>query len=150
WIHGIYGTYEERIYFLPHAFRYLLAHEDSAFELMTSLVEFSSHFKDTLEKDKLAYVVQECLREALAFLTREFKVIHRLNNSPANLAGSKNYSFDYVRNSQAVAEATYDLVRWKSFAQVAEDFVDDLAHSNDDPIKAAWFLEYARYQSARY
>lgn len=149
-VYAMSGTYEERAYFLPHAFRYLIAHEDSAFELITTIVRFSSHFKDRLEQDKLAYVVQECLREVLAFLTREFKVSHSLNGSPANLAGRRIYHFDHVRNSDAVAQATHDLVEFGSFVQVAEDFVDSLAHHDDDPIKAAWFLEYACDQYARH
>ncbi len=126
------GIYEEVIYFLPLAFRYFISHDANKLDLITAIIGFCSYAKGRLEKDKLADEVRDCLYECLAFLTHEFEVFHPID-----------YPRDLVRNSGIIVHAIEDLVEFKSFADVAVGFIHKLAHADDDPIKAAWFLEFA-------
>lgn len=138
------GKYEESVYFLPSAFRYLLTHEADALELGTSLIWFSSEYASKLEKDKLLDTVRDCIHELLDYWTRKFIVIH-FDKAACREKGWGDYYFDYVENSEAVTQATADLVRFEKHADLAEKFIWDLAlNDENDPIKAAWFLEYSR------
>jgi hypothetical protein len=130
------GTYKEIVYFLPLAFRYILSHE-FALDSLTAVIGFCSYNENALKKDNLLEVVRECFEELLDYWTSEFCVTYTVRHEPGT-----SY-FDYVRNSQNLAEGIRDLVRFEKFADVGEACVKDLAYHNGDPIKAAWFLEYS-------
>jgi hypothetical protein len=137
------GTYEESVYFLPGALRCLLSHKpDLPMELVSPVMGFISKNADQLRKDGLLDAARDCIRECLAYWTRNFRVIHQG-------AGYKRY-FDSVENYEQVAQAVVDLVDFETNADIAEAFIHDIAYATDTPIKSAWFLEYSLSQGVRH
>jgi hypothetical protein len=138
------GTYKESIYFLPGAFHYLLAHDGDALDLITPILGFISVNKTNLIQDGIFEDVCDCVRECLNYWTRDFRVIHYDKKACREKGWGINY-FDHVEMSEVVGLAISDLVEFEKLAIIAVEFVRDLA-SNDDPVKAAWFLEYSHSQ----
>ena len=143
------GTYKESIYFLPQAFRYLLLHERDAFELVTAIIGFVSINTKFLAEDGILETVRDCMRECFSYWVREFQVIHFDKKACRQKGWGIEYD-DAVVNSELIAIGTTDLVRFHYNADLAEEFVRGLAFNTDDPVKAAWFLEYSRSQHAVY
>lgn len=143
------GAYEESVYFLPLAMDYLCSHEDEALDLITSIVWFASEYAKQLDSEGMLHATRERLREILRHLTCQFTVIH-FDRKACAQKGWGNPSFNLVHNAEVVCVGTSDLVRFKTHQDLAEEFTLSLAHHDGDPIKAAWFLEYARCQSDVY
>jgi hypothetical protein len=136
------GTYEESVYFLPGAFRYLIADDDYAGELIPPIIGFVSKNAKQLEKDRILEPARACIRECFDYWTSQFIVVHR------RLAGDqrmpKRAYVDHVKNSVNIMVAVEEIVRWERHVDLAEPFVQELADNTSNPLKAAWFLEYAR------
>jgi hypothetical protein len=143
------GTYQESVYFLPGAFRYLLAHDLGALDVVTPIIGFVSQNHHGLDKDGILESARDCIRECLAHWTREFQVIHFDEKACRQKGWGLTY-FDYVKNQELIGLATTDLVRFEHDADLAAEFVQNLAANIENPLKAAWFLEYSRSQGDVY
>jgi hypothetical protein len=143
------GTYKESVYFLPGAFRYLLAHDNNQLDLITPIIGFISKNHKNLSGDGILEVARDCIRECLAYWTSEFQVIHYDQIACREKGWGIKY-FDYVKYCEVIVMATAELVRFESETDLAEEFVRDLAFNTDNPLKAAWFLQYSRSQNDVY
>jgi hypothetical protein len=137
------GTYEEGVYFLPRAFQFTLLHEDHALDLITPLVWFISEHAESLKRDGLLTKARESLFACFSHWTSEFIVEH-FDRAACKAKGWGRETFDLVKHCEVVCQGTCDLVEFQRHADIAEDFANGLAHHESDPVKAAWFLEYAR------
>jgi len=136
------GTYEESAYFLPLAFDYLLAHDDEALDLVTSLVWFASEYAPQLERDGALDAVREALRSCFGRWSGQF-IIHHFDQDACHAKGWGLYRDD-VQHSETVMETANDLIRFRVHRDIAIAFFADLAAAESDPIKSAWFLESVR------
>ena len=137
------GTYEESAYFLPLAFNYIVGHDGDALDLVTSIIWFVSEFADRLQADGLLPGSRGRVSDCFQMWTSRFDVVH-LDTAACRAKGWRSTYFDHVKNVEVVCEGTYDLVRFKRHADLAEDFFHSLASHGSDPVKAAWFLEMSR------
>ncbi len=137
------GTYEESVYFLPGAFRYLIVQSpDDYLDIIPSVIGFVSKNTKYLEKDRILDEVRACIRECFTHWTSHFIVVHRRSgNDERNRTPAYG---DYVRNSETIQVAIRELVKWEQPSDLAEAFVQELADNTSNPLKAAWYLEYAR------
>ena len=73
------GTYKESVYFLPVAFRHLLAltPDDYTLELIRSIIGFVAINTSWLEKDRILDTVRGCIQECFDHWTNQFIVVHR-------------------------------------------------------------------------
>ncbi|MBC7813930.1 MAG: hypothetical protein H7175_22440 [Burkholderiales bacterium] len=126
------GTYEEIVYFVPGAFRYLLEKADS-YEFTYSLIGFVSQNAERLKEDGILEIVRDCIRECLAHWTEKF------------IIADPNTGLYYTAH---IGDFIDQLVKFRTHVDLAETFVRDLAYNETDPVKAAWFLEYARWQGS--
>src|SRR5689334_8336779 len=78
------GTYEESVYFLPGAFRYLIKDDDYATTLIDPILGFISKNREQLTKDNILNSARECIREALDFWTRQFVIVHKKTTEARN------------------------------------------------------------------
>lgn len=124
------GTYEEIVYFVPGAFRYLLEKED-AFEFTYSLIGFVSQNAERLESDGILETVRDCIRECFERWTVEF------------VGDSPQLDFYHVAHIDDLID---ELVRFKTHVDISQAFVRELAYNDTDPVKAAWFLELVRFR----
>jgi hypothetical protein len=136
------GTYEETCYFLPLAFSYILAHDDDALELITSLVWYCSEYAEKLRADKIVDAARSGIRGCFEHWTKQFDVVH-FDSEGCRAKGWGLDHYDYVRNIEAVCEGLEDLVRHKSHSDLAVAFITELSQSSD-PVKQSWFLELLR------
>lgn len=145
------GTYDESIYFLPGAFRYLLTHDADALDLITPIIGFISQNKKHLIEDGLWDTVRDCIRECLAYWTSKFQVIHYDKQACRAKGWGISYA-DLVKNSEFITMAVSDLVQFGTNADLAEEFIRDLALAISNPVKSAWFLELScsQYRPAYY
>ncbi|MFN0197455.1 MAG: hypothetical protein ACKVT0_11980 [Planctomycetaceae bacterium] len=137
------GTYEESAYFLPLAFDYLFDHDDDALHLITSLVWFASEYATNLCQDGVLDFVRSELKQILNVWTDKFTVIHFDADACREKGWGLQYD-DYVEHSGAVIETTNDLDRCKVHDDLAISFYRDLAATEGDASKSAWFLECVR------
>lgn len=138
------GTYEESLYFLPLAFRYILCHDEEALDLVTSLVWFASEYASQLRQDGLLSAARANLLACLKHWTARFRVVH-YDREACRRTGWRSFEYrDLVKDSELVTGTTGDLVRFGVHEDIAHDFVRSLAEHGGDPVGAAWFLEYAR------
>ena len=143
------GTYEETEYFFPRAVDYLLANHDAALDLITPVVGFVSNNAAELHRDGLLDVARDGLRLCFTGLTNRFEVQHFDSEACAAKGWRLSY-FDCVTNQEAVCQGTTDLARFATHVDLAEEFVQSLAHHDGNPTRAAWFLEYAHSVDAVY
>jgi hypothetical protein len=132
------GTYEELMYFLPLAFAYLAEHGADAYEMVLPMVGYTSDYAEYLKTDGLLEIVGDCFQECLQSWTKTFTIIH--------FGSYKNRTSEYrniVKCLSLLSETIYEMRRYKTFAAVAGEFVQQLGKNESDPIKAAWFLAYA-------
>ncbi|HVU14627.1 MAG TPA: hypothetical protein VHD90_25300 [Phototrophicaceae bacterium] len=141
------GTYDESVYFLPGAFRYLVVLDDGgqAMSLVHAIIGFISMNQRYLQDDDILETVRDCVRECLEHWTKQFQIVHYDREASQKKGWGIPY-FDYVKNTEIVAAAINDLVDFKAHVDLAEEFVKALADNTSDSVKAAWFLEYARTQ----
>jgi hypothetical protein len=137
------GEYTESVYFLPRAFDYILEHDKEAFDLITPIVGFVSQHTAELDSDGLLTKVRECLFACLRQWTSLFTVVH-YDLEMCKGKGWRLPYYDLVTNSELICVATSDLVEFRAHRDIAETFAQWLAHHSGDPLRAAWFLEYAR------
>ncbi len=142
------GTYEESVYFLPLAFDYILANEDEALDLVTSLVWFASEYSAQLESDDALDAVRAKLFQCLDFWISDF-VVNHVDHIACRAKGWGLKYFDHVRNSELLMEALGDLIRFKTHADLTYSFFDDLASADFSAVKSAWFLELARAHASK-
>ena len=150
WLLGPYstaGTYEEVLYFLPLAFDHVIAHDESALDLITSVVWFTSEYDERLRHDRLRNAVRDRLRDCLSHWTSEFRIIH-FDREACREKGWEVLDSNAVTHSQLVCMCTEELVRFKNHADLAVEFTKSLAEHGGDGVKAAWFLEYSRSRFA--
>jgi hypothetical protein len=143
------GTYQECVYFLPGAFTHLLAHEKDALDLTTTLTWFISEYREELVADGILEQALDCLRDCLKHWTSQFRVTH-FDREACQSKGWRLAYNDYVENTEVIAKTIYDLVQFEHHADLAEKFIAELAFNERDPVKAAWFLEYATSQDDIY
>lgn len=143
------GSYAESVYFLPKAFDYLIGHDKDALELITSLIWFASEYSQDLENDGILIATRERIYDCLTNLTEHFKVQH-FDTDACRAKGWGIPYFDYIANCEPICEGTTDLVRFEAHSDLAVQFVANLANHQGDPIKAAWFLEYAKSKNDVY
>jgi hypothetical protein len=137
------GTYAETAYFFPRAVDYLLANHEAALDLVTPIVGFVSNNTAELRRDGLLVAARDALADCLASLTATFEVQH-FESAACAAKGWRIPYFDYVTNLESVCHCTTDLVHFGEHVDLAEQFVDSLAHHHGDATRAAWFLAYAR------
>lgn len=137
------GTYTEAAYFFPRAVDYLLSNHEDALDLITPIVGFVSNNAKELEEDGLLSAARESLGICLEELTATFHVQH-FDHDACVAKGWRIPYFDYVTNCEVICQGTTDLVRFGVHIDLAEKFVNSLAHHGRNATKAAWFLEYAR------
>ncbi|MEO8608178.1 MAG: hypothetical protein ABI690_09870 [Chloroflexota bacterium] len=142
------GTYEESVYFLPGAFRYLITDDEYAPTLINPIVEFISKNAERLAKDKILDAARECIHEAFDYWTNQFVVVHRRAPS-INKVKRLGYS-DYAKNFGAVWIMIVELLKYGTDDDIAEDFVQSLSDNTSNPIKAAWYLTCASYSRDLY
>lgn len=138
------GTFEEAVYFLPLAFRHMQERRDGYIEFITGLVYWVSHHHGDLAALKADRVVSAELRATLDAWTAHFHVDHYDRDACRSKGWVLEYD-DIVEDSQWVAETAHALVSEEAYASVALEFVADLAEAAS-PTRAAWFLEFARWQ----
>jgi hypothetical protein len=136
------GTYEETCYFLPLAFTYILARDNDALELVTSLVWYCSEYAEKLQTDKILEGARHGIQTCLGHWTRRFEVVY-FDAAGCRAKGWGLEHFDYVRNMEVIGQALEDLMRFHSHSDLAIAFVMELCQSSE-PTKQAWFLELLR------
>ncbi|MFN8447270.1 MAG: hypothetical protein U0521_01380 [Anaerolineae bacterium] len=143
------GTYEETVYFLPLAFRYILVDSNKAIQLVVSLSSYISLAAEQLRKDNLLEPVRDCLKELFSAWTDTFIVIH-LDEAACKDRGYGIDHDDYVENSQALIMLLSELVKYKIHQDLAEEFLVGLVAPDATPIQAAWFLELGKVDRTVY
>jgi hypothetical protein len=138
------GTYEEVMYFLPLAFAYFAQpeNESGAYEMLDAVVGFASDYAEYLKTDGLLEAVGNCFQECLQSWITTFTIIHYDKNGCYKKGWGLQY-LDIVTRLELLSETIYEMRRYKTFAEVAGEFVSQLSQNESDPIKAAWFLAYA-------
>lgn len=137
------GTYEELVHFVPHAMRYCQRVPEDAGDCLSSLIYFLSHEFDRLTGDGLAQPVTDALRELFAVWTATFHVTH-YDLAACHAKGWRLEHSDIVDGSDLVRSFLDDLLRFQTFAGLAEELVGSLAAlPAAAPSKSAWYLEYA-------
>lgn len=142
------GTYEESAYFLPLAFDYILANDEHAHDLETSLIWFASEYSAQLQLDGVLDDARLTIECCLDHWTSEFVINHLFLDSAIENDRTRDYR-DLVRNSETVMDATKDLVQFKAHEDLAVSFFVRLADNRSDPVKSAWFLECVRAYLSR-
>ncbi|XAM00002.1 hypothetical protein OT109_01175 [Phycisphaeraceae bacterium D3-23] len=140
------GTYEESVYFLPLAFDLLLAEKDPGYELDVSVVWFVSEYADQLKADGILEACRNRICELLAHWTATF-VVHHTDQATCREKGWNLDYADHVQHVEAICECTSSLIRFTRHADLAVGFYQDLAQSDNAPVKAAWLLELSRAQA---
>ena len=102
------------------------------------LVGYTSGYVENLKTDGFLETVGECFHECLQSWTKTFTILHF--DSFKNR--TKEYQ-DIVERLSLLSETLYEMRRYKTFAEAASEFVQQLAKNESDSIKAAWFLAYA-------
>lgn len=140
------GTYDEVVYYLPRAFAYMLAHDEEALDLVLPTFGYIKENEASLRADGLFECAMECIRHSLESWTSEFKVIYHNQAgiqpvwSPGCMACIHRYG--------AVVEGVELLVKWRGeYTDLVVSFIASKADHRDDPVKAAWMLELARWFS---
>lgn len=136
------GTFEEKIYFLPMAFRYVLSDDENGHECVSEIVHFISHEVEALRAERLLHSCRSAVRAWLDHWTRRFVVIS--SRSACERCGGHEYH--HVEDSDVLTGLLDDLLSCGAHACVAEEFIESLACANN-PTASAWFLEYARQTS---
>lgn len=144
------GTYSESVYFLPLAFQYLMTHDEDTLDLINPIIGFISKNKKQLNADGIWDTARDCIRECFQAWTHEFCVIHFDAKACRKRGWRKITYFDYVKNAEAVEMAIKTLIEFEHIADLAAEFISNLALSTDDPVKSAWFLEYIRSHGEPY
>lgn len=137
------GTYEESVYFLPLVCDYILAHDEDALDLISSIVWFSSEYATRLEVDGNLEDVRRLIARCLEHWTADFAVVHY----DLNACQAKGWRLSYrniVTNAETVAEATSELVEFEKHADLAIAFFEQLTSPSASAVNAAWYLELAR------
>jgi hypothetical protein len=137
------GTYEEVIYFLPLAFRSILASEMLAGEIIPDVISFVSDHDIQFRKDNLSEPSRDCLREFLVTWSQDFNIVDHITQRPVEGFERIKHIY-YVKFSDLIVMMTGEFIRHHTYRDIAESFVRDLAAFETDAKKAAWFLEYAQ------
>lgn len=143
------GTYEELVWFVPHALRLWQRNEEEAADCRASLVHFLSCELVRLRDDGLADPAANCLRELFAGWTRDFRVVH-FDKTACLIKGIYRDYYDLVPHGDMLTETLDDLLRYRAFASLAEEIVESLAQLPGNPARSAWFLHYACHARSRY
>ena len=98
------GTYDEVMYFLPRAFRYLKEHNNDAFELVTPIFGFCSNYVDNFKRDGLLNSVINEINDCLDLWTRGFQIIHFDKNACLNKGWCLTHE-EIVENSELSSNA---------------------------------------------
>src|SRR5579862_751429 len=137
------GTYEEIVYFLPFALRFMRLSPRDALEFMSGMCCVIADNVQRLDADSLLRPTIEAVADSFRAWTKAFVVIHY----DAEACRTKGWTIDHqdiVVNSQEVSELLADLWRYPALHDLGDRLIADLAHQHDDHWKSAWFLEYAR------
>lgn len=137
------GTYDEVVYFLPHAITYLWSHDEAALDLCTTIIWFASEYAEDLERDGLLAGVRAEMLELLRRWTRDFRIQH----FDENACKAKGWRFkhrDLVKMSEVVCQSMQDLDRFHTHADLIDSFLRGvLIDFEQQPVKAAWLVELA-------
>lgn len=129
------GTYEESVYFLPHAFDYLAKDKDGSFEFMSDLFWFISENITRMEADSFAGEVKKALSDLLNVWVDNFNVEH-FDKAACVARGWSVESFNMLSKIEHVAGWIEDLVRFKALAQWAYEQI------------APWCLQTVRFEDS--
>lgn len=136
------GTYEESVYFLPAAFDWLVANSGDSLDLVTPVIWFCSEYCSDLQRDGALDSCRQRLSACLSEWTCRFEVRH-FDAADCAAKGWRRTYFDYVLMSETLCEATSDLVRFETHADIAFDFYRHLSSSCASVSEAAWHLDLA-------
>ncbi|HTH46516.1 MAG TPA: hypothetical protein VMB21_03300 [Candidatus Limnocylindria bacterium] len=142
------ATYEEGLYFLPEAFDCLRRNIDGdGIQIDSAVVWFLSHHADRLKTDNLLAACRNEMERCFAHWTHQFFVTH-FDRAACEAKGWRLKRYNIVSNSQVLNETIEALERHETHRAWGESFIAQLAGSENDPLRSAWFLEYAREGTA--
>ena len=137
------GTYDEVVYFLPHAFRYIQNDKEDASEMITALVGFMSIQANALEADKLLEPSRREMTHRLQRWTEAFQIRH-YDETECRSKGWGRKHYDIVIGSHLVCDMLEQIDHFSVHLDLATDFVASLVNHEGDHTRAAWHLELAR------
>jgi hypothetical protein len=141
------ASYEEGVYYLPEAFACLCRKPNTnAVDCVSEIVWFISEHAARLEKDGLLSDCQAQLSSLVRERLRQFVVVHWDREKNRQMGFDREYK-DYVEDCQLVCATLEPLLRFKTLAHWAREFVDTLKCAEDDALKSAWFLTLVRESS---
>jgi len=134
------ASYQEACYFLPFALGYIEMNADSdALQCITEIVHFISDNAALLKQNGLLLKCEDSLKSCLNTWTSTFLIEHYDKEA----CGRKGWTLDHddiVANNQLLTEGLDDMVRYKTIADIAFDFVGAL-RSSEQALQCAWYLE---------
>lgn len=145
---GCTAEYDEQVYYLPLALRYLLEHPGDGSEFAAGLTYFIASHQDRLAPDGFLEPSLAQLRACLEEWTATFQVVH-FDAAACAAKGWRRDHSDYVENSWALRELVDVLLRYE-LGQLAEEWVESLIGMRRSPQASAWLLEYAREERTSY
>lgn len=140
------GTYEEVVYFLPHAFIHLKFNPVDAEDFCNAVFGFCSKNKDQLTTDKLIDTVRTQIMLCLIEWTKIFEFKHYPCNDKQQNHSNLKYT-DIVHNSSLVVGALICLTEFETYKDVAINFLKSLQCHNGNLTKACWYLEFTKQYS---
>ena len=143
------GTYDELVYFLPHALEYIKQNPDDGFECMSHIVHFVSGEVESLGGDGLIEPCRNAIWGWFKQWTTSFSVQHYDEQACKQKGWIIKYD-DIVANSQLVCELVDYLLWQRTHADLAKKMIRSLAQQDQDQTQSAWFLEYAHEVRAGY
>ncbi len=137
------ATYEEGLYFLPEAFDCLRRNIDGdGIQIDSAVVWFLSHHTARLKTDNLLAACRDEVDRCFAHWTRHFFVTH-FDQAACEAKGWRLKRYNIVKDSQVLSETIQSLEWHETHRGWGESFIAQLAGSENDPLRSAWFLEYA-------
>lgn len=134
------GTYEEIVYFLPLAFRFLYDRREDVDEVVGPILGWIAANQEGLQEDGLWGATRENVVICLEHWTRDFDVIPVVGGASVN---SPIGTFR-VRNSQLVTRTLQELNVWRGLRDLAPRFLRSLAFQSSTTFQLAWILELSR------
>jgi hypothetical protein len=143
------GTYEEVVYFLPLAFRYIREHPDDALDLCTSIIWFCSEYAQRLHADGFLESARAAISDLLRHWASTFEVVY-FDEAACRAKGWGIKHCDYVKGSESLYQSLEDLVEYRTNADLSETFLANLASFENDSTRAAWLLDAVRSRDDAY
>lgn len=128
------GTYEEVVYFLPAAIRFLFDRRENFDEMARAVIGWVALNTANLEADGLLVPARENLLACLGEWTGDFHI---------ELEGFSEWrcALGAPRNSRVVTECLVEMSKYEVFVDLATRFLRELSYRSSPPFQLAWFLE---------